>query len=60
MSFQITGLPASLFTPLFALGDDQLAARGVVRMVADKQPGFPCRVSLEDAEPGETLLLLRI
>jgi hypothetical protein len=58
MSFQITGLPASRFTPLFALDDEELAARGAVRMVADKQPGFPCRVSLRDAEARETVLLL--
>ncbi len=29
-----------------------------MRQVADRRPGFPCRVSLQDAEPGETLLLL--
>ena len=27
-------------------------------MVADAKPGYPCRVSLEDAEPGEPMLLL--
>lgn len=58
MNFQITGLPAARFAPLFALGNEELAARGVVRMVADQQPGFPCRVSLRDAEVGETVLLL--
>src|SRR5258705_11383845 len=58
MNFQITGLQASRFTPLFALSNEDLAARGVIRMVADKQPGFPCRVSLRDAEAGETVLLL--
>jgi len=58
MSFQITGLPASLFTPLFALGEDELAARAIVRMLVDEQPGFPCRVSLRDAAVGETVLLL--
>ncbi|HKC15924.1 MAG TPA: DUF1203 domain-containing protein [Steroidobacteraceae bacterium] len=58
MNFQITGLQASRFTPLFALSNEELAARGVIRMVADKQPGFPCRVSLRDAEEGETVLLL--
>ena len=26
-------------------------------MVADSKPGFPCRVTLEDAEPGERLIL---
>ena len=28
------------------------------RMIADAKPGFPCRVSLEDAEPGERVLLV--
>jgi hypothetical protein len=27
-------------------------------MTVDEKPGFPCRVSLEDAEIGETVLLL--
>jgi len=29
-----------------------------VRQVVDHKPGFPCRVSLTDAEIGETVLLL--
>jgi hypothetical protein len=58
MDYQITGLPASRFAPLHALTSEELAARGVVRMVADKEPGFPCRVSLRDAAKGETVLLL--
>lgn len=53
-----TGLEAQKFQPLFALDDDSLAARGIVRVTCDAKPGFPCRVTLEDAEPGETLLLL--
>lgn len=58
MSFIIEGLPLDEFTPLFNLPDGELAARGVIRKRADKKPGFPCRISLEDAEPGETVLLL--
>jgi hypothetical protein len=58
MSFQITGLPASAFAPLFALSDEQLATRGIIRMVVDRDPGFPCRVSLRDTPVGETVLLL--
>lgn len=57
-AFRLIGLPHQTFEPLFALGDDELARRGAVRRVADEQPGFPCRVSLEDAAPGEELLLL--
>jgi len=58
MDFRISGLDRDEFAPLFGLSDVQLSERGIVRRVADRQPGFPCRVSLQDAEPGETLLLL--
>lgn len=57
MSFVIRGLDPAPFAPWFGLPDDALAARGVIRMVVDQMPGFPCRVTLEDAEPGETVLL---
>lgn len=58
MSFQIHSLPYARFASLFELSDSELAAAGARRMVADSKPGFPCRVSLKDAEPGETVLLL--
>ena len=58
MSFRISGLPASQFAPLFPLSDEELAHHDAVRVVADQHPGFPCRVSLKDAEIGERLLLL--
>jgi hypothetical protein len=58
MNFRIEGLPPDAFQPLFSLTDDALAARGALRRIADHKPGFPCRVSLEDAEPGEEVILL--
>jgi hypothetical protein len=58
MTFQITGLPLSHFTPLFSLTDQELVAREAVRVVADGRSGYPCRVSLRDAEKGEVLILL--
>lgn len=58
MSFTISGLPLDQFKPLFALDDDALAARGVKRVIASAKPGFPCRISLHDAEPGQSVLLL--
>jgi len=58
MSFVVSALPAEPFGPLFALSDEALAAQGALRRTVDAKPGFPCRVSLEDAEPGETVLLL--
>lgn len=58
MSFRITGLSPEPFRHLFGLPDAALAAHGVRRYIADEKPGFPDRVELRDAEPGETLLLL--
>lgn len=58
MDFQISGLPLASFAPLFSLSDAQLAKRNVVRQVVETSPGTPCRVSLQDAEPGEKVLLL--
>lgn len=57
-TFQIRGLPLAPFAPLFAKSDAELAPLGVRRVIADSKPGYPCRVSLVDAEPDETLLLL--
>lgn len=56
--FRLVALPAEYFRPLFALDDARLAQRGARREVADEKPGFPCRVSLADAEVGETVILL--
>ncbi|MEP6546768.1 MAG: DUF1203 domain-containing protein [Gammaproteobacteria bacterium] len=58
MSFQIVGLPVETFSPLFSLTERELAELNVQRVVATEHPGFPCRVSLADAQIGEELLLL--
>ena len=58
MDYIVRGLPLQPFAHLFGMDDARLRARGIVRMAADAKPGYPCRVTLEDAEPGETLLLL--
>jgi hypothetical protein len=56
--FQITALPIEKFSSLLKQSDAELRTAGARRMVADKKPGFPCRVSLVDAEPGEEVLLI--
>jgi hypothetical protein len=58
MTFRITGLPAQRFAHLFGLPDAELARHQALRKTCDEKPGFPCRVSLEDAEPGESVLLV--
>ena len=57
-SFQLVGLAAEPFEPLFELSDSKLAELGAKRVVASEHPGYPCRISLLDAEVGEELLLL--
>ena len=58
MSFQVRALDAETFAPLFALSDADLRAQGGVRMICDKPVGFPCRVSLQDAAPGDEVVLV--
>jgi Protein of unknown function (DUF1203) len=57
-TFQLIGLDPAPFVPLFALSDTELAQIGAVRRIADESPGYPCRISLQDAQLGEELLLL--
>jgi len=57
MTYRITGLDPAPYKPLFGLPENELARRGIVRMTVDS-PTFPCRVSLTDRAPGETVLLL--
>lgn len=58
MSFRIRGLEAAQFAPLFALDEAALAERSMRRVIADAPHSAPCRVTLQDAEPGEALILL--
>ncbi len=58
MTFTISGLDPSPFVHLTGLSNSELAALGAVRMIADTSPGFPCRVTLDDAYPGDALLLV--
>lgn len=58
MPFRITGLSPEPFRPLYGLSDADLAAHGATRQVADAMPGFPDRIEVRDADPGETLLLV--
>jgi hypothetical protein len=58
MPFQIRGLDAEPFAPLFRLDEDGLRAIGAQRVHADDADAYPCRVSLKRVEEGEELLLL--
>ncbi|MGO9741241.1 MAG: DUF1203 domain-containing protein [Roseiarcus sp.] len=58
MSFRIKGLSPEPFRPLFGLDEAELARRGVRRYRVDRCPGFPDRITMRDAEIGDTALLL--
>jgi Protein of unknown function (DUF1203) len=58
MSFRITGLDPAPFVHLHALSDDELVALNMRRVRVTEKPAAPCRISLDDAEIGESVLLL--
>lgn len=58
MSFCITGLDPAPFRDLHTLTDAELAARSARRVRVEEKPAAPCRITLDDAEIGETVLLL--
>ncbi len=58
MSFRIRGLDPAPFTHLFGLSDAELAEHGAERYVADRAGALPDRITMRDAEPGETMILL--
>lgn len=57
MSFQIHALAGHDFEALFEFSDAELKQMGALRVTADSKPGFPCRVSLLDADIGDELIL---
>lgn len=53
MTYRIEGLDPARFADI-----DALLAAGAIRLHADAPGAYPCRIMLEDAEPGEPVLLL--
>ena len=58
MSYSIRGLAPADYDHLRHASDDELARHSALRMTADANPNFPCRVTLDDAAIGETLILV--
>ncbi len=58
MTFRISALQAEQFADFLPLTDIELEPHSVQRITVDAKPGFPCRVSLKEADIGETVLLL--
>jgi hypothetical protein len=57
VTYRIDGLRREDCSGLIGLDEVELRRRGARRVIADAMPGFPCRITLEDAEPGESLIL---
>ena len=57
-SFRVSGISPHLVDEFRQLSEEELQTRRVVRRIVDRKPGFPCRITLEDAEIGEAVLLL--
>jgi len=55
--FRIVGLASAQFESLYSLNEKELSKKGAQRLRVDAKPGFPCRVSLADAEIGEQVIL---
>jgi hypothetical protein len=58
MTYRIEGLDPALFADLWGLPDQELAVRAARRMTVTDSPGFPCRVTLDDAPLGAAVLLV--
>lgn len=58
MHFRISGLSPLPFQHLYGLPEADLKQLGVIRYLVDAKPGYPDRITMEDAEQGQTVLLL--
>lgn len=58
MGFRVTGLEPQCFEHLHALDEAALARLGAVRVRIEQEHAAPCRISLDDAAPGESVILL--
>lgn len=58
MSFIVQALDAAPFQSLFSMSDEDLRRHQARRVTVAENPGTPCRVSLEDAEIGEEVILV--
>ncbi|WP_299223410.1 DUF1203 domain-containing protein [uncultured Aquimarina sp.] len=56
-NFRIKAINQNLISPLFELSESELAKQHALRILVDQKPEFPYRVSLEDANIGEEVIL---
>ncbi len=55
-NFLISAIPKAVFKSYFQASDSELDRLNAQWLIADTSPGYPCRVSLIDAQVGERVL----
>ena len=55
-NFIISGIKQHEIQHLYSLSEQELKSEGIAKIMVDEKPGYPCRVSLEDANVGEEIL----
>ncbi|MEE4154930.1 MAG: DUF1203 domain-containing protein [Erythrobacter sp.] len=58
IDYVIEGLDPAPFQPLFGASEAALRERGAMRMAVTEHAGFPCRITLEEACVGASVILL--
>lgn len=58
MIYRITGLSPDTYAHLIGASDAILSEASAVRVTAEADKGWPCRISLKDAKAGESLILI--
>lgn len=56
-NFKFIALDHLEFDYLNDFSEQDLSKQDIIKMTVDKYPGFPCRITLEDAEVGEEVFL---
>ena len=56
--FIFSALKSEKFSEYFNMSTSELSSVGAYTFTADKSPCYPCRVSLQDAKVGETVLAI--
>jgi hypothetical protein len=56
-AYVFSGIDAAPLAHLFGKPEEELHALGARRMMAEADSSFPCRVTLREAAPGQTVIL---
>lgn len=58
INFKFYSLDKKQFDEFFEMSKNELDKLNIRKIIVEEKPGYPCRVSLQDAEIGEEVLLM--